>query len=174
MAYKGVTYNNDLTLDTFAAARDDDRADQAFRAWGSRRVTVASSRPGSSTNEFHQPGAVNTRSLRTMSRLPQTAHPVDAIFREPQRASGGWTFIKPFHQQYEFYRHYSNAGGHALSSHHHNFPGGDVPAPTRIYSAEPQSRITTVRMNRPKRYSTIGTMTKRAYPSPLYVNYHEQ
>lgn len=168
---KRVTYNDthDSGLDTFAAACDDERGDQAFRAWGSRRVTVASARPGSSTSDFHQPGAVNVRALRTTSRLPRTAHPVDAVFREPQRASGSWTFIRPFHQQYEYYKTYGNAGAHALSSHHHNFPGGDVPRPTRIYSAEPQCRVTTVRMNRPKRYNTTSTMTTRAYPSPLYV-----
>jgi hypothetical protein len=161
-----TSYDNSC-IASFAAARDDDRADQSFRAWGSRRVRIVSARPGSAS-VFHQPGVVNPHSLRTMSRLPRTAYQVDAIFREPKRAAGGWSFIRPFHQQYEYYRNYGNAGAHALSSNHHNFPAGDVPVPSRIYSAEPQNRITTIRANRPRRSQSVGTMTTRTFVSPLY------
>lgn len=151
----------------FAANRDDDRSDCAFRAWGSRRVSSSAARPGSGSS-YHQPGVVNPRSVTTTSRLPATSVEVDSIFREPKRAAGSWSFTKPFFQQYEYYKTYGNAGCHALSSHHHNFPVGDVPVPSRVYSAEPQSRVTKVRNPAPRQYQSIGTSPNYSVPSPLY------
>jgi hypothetical protein len=152
---------------SFAAPHDDERADRAFRPWGSRRVAVSDARPGSA-QPFHQPGVINPRSLRTISRLPHTALDVDSVYREPKRACGGWSFIRPFYQQYEYYREYGNAGAHALSSHHHNFPTGEVPIPARIYGGEVSQRNTKVVNSRPKRFNSVACMTTRGAGSPLF------
>lgn len=157
------------SYESFAALRDDDRTDCAFRAWGSRRVMARDARPGSA-QPFHQPGVVNPKSLRTVSRLPTSAHDVDIVYRgESKRAAGGWTFIRPFNEQYQYYKSYGNAGANALSSHHHNFPLGDVPIPQRIYSDESLSRVTKVQNSQPKRFNSVGVTTDRSYASPFYV-----
>lgn len=148
---------------------DDYRADCNFRAWGSRRVrpATAASSHATAQREFHMPGAVNPRSLRTIAKLPRTAHRVDPVYRsgyEPKRAAGGWSFLAPYHEQYQFYRSYGNAGQHALSSHYHNFPMGAVPKPERVYGDRAQCRNTKVVNTRPKVYAHAETMTTVSIP----------
>jgi hypothetical protein len=70
--------------------------------------------------------------------------------------------------QYQYYKHYGNAGCHDLTSAHHNFPVGDVPLPQHIYSDEAQCRVTLVRNTRQKLYATVATTTDRTIPSPLF------
>ena len=83
-----------------------------------------------------QHGRINPKSLQTVPELPQWAEAVDPTVRQPKRNCGGHTFLLPFHKQYHYYRHYSNAGNNAIGAQHHNFPNGSAPAPTQLYDDE--------------------------------------
>lgn len=83
-----------------------------------------------------QHGRINPASLRTVPELPRWAETVDPTVRQPKRNCGGHTFLLPFHKQYHYYRHYSNAGTNSIGAQHHNFPNGSVPAPTNLYDDE--------------------------------------
>mgnify|MGYP001563926990 CR=1 FL=1 len=109
--------------------RDDLRGHSVFRAWGCRRV--GSDRPASSQSS--RLGQVNPRSIQSFPRLPATCLTVDPIVRGPQRFAGGHTFLGAYHQQYQYYRRFGNAGQNAATSAHHNFPSGDLPAPQNLY-----------------------------------------
>ena len=80
-----------------------------------------------------QHGRINPTSLRTLPQLPAWSEPIDPVVRQSKRRCGGHTFLLPFHQQYHYYRKYSNAGTNAVGAQHHNFPNGSVPAPAHLY-----------------------------------------
>lgn len=127
-----------------------------LRAWGSRRLTPAQAAAAA----VPAYGRVNPRCLRAAAALPVTAHDVDATVRAPLRACGGWTLGPAYHRSFHFYRTFGNASRGAFSAGLHNFPGGRVPEPERLYSAEACGTLCTkVRNPRPRAKVSVGVNT---------------
>lgn len=132
-----------LAAQTAAVARyiqsptDDVRGHMPIRAWGCRRVKpIDAALPVSHSTRLPAHGRLNKSSLQTVASLPSSAAFVDPIVKAaPKRACGGHTFTLPYHKQYNYYKYYGNAGQNALSAQHHNFPNGNVPTPSQVYSA---------------------------------------
>ena len=142
---------------------NDPRGSGAFCGWGSRHVRAADARPATAV-PYHLPGRINPRSLRTIPKFPAAVRDTEPVLRrEPRRACGGHTFIKPYFEQYSYYRVYGNAGHAALSSHHHNFPVGDVPVPQHLYGDEPQCAAGALR-RRPRSSRTVACGTTVSIP----------
>ena len=132
---------------------DDIRGQSVIRAWGCRRVKTTKQ------EEVPHYGRVNPKSLKSVARLPKTAVEVDPVVRQSLRSAGGQSLAPAYHQRFEYYTKYGNAGYNATTSQHHNFPIGKPPMPTRIYSQEPLTRCTKIRPSTARAKVSVGTNT---------------
>jgi hypothetical protein len=103
-----------------------------FKAWGVRHRNHSDAK--ACARRF---AGTHCRSLQSSSAtLPASAIGVDPALRTKSgRSQGGYTTTLPFHKRYGYYRTFGATGRGATSSSTHNFPVGQSPKASRVYTA---------------------------------------